>query len=108
MSIRLPHPARVAHGATERGPAGHPELREGVYLTDGRRLLRVVSQFSTAPRRFAALEDCRTLDVRRYSPLELWRMNLRPVVPASDPASTSHKRRSDAGARRRPSPLRSR
>jgi hypothetical protein len=51
------------------------------YLTDGQRLLRVVSQFDArAENAFACLEDCRTLEVRPYSPGELDAMRLRPVA----------------------------
>ncbi len=59
-------------------------LRAGSYVTDGRCLYRVVSQFTPRSARvFAALEDCRTLEVRPYSPDELYAMRLRPVaVPA--------------------------
>lgn len=56
-------------------------LCTGAYVTDGRRLYRVVSQFTPqAARVFAALEDCRTLEVRPYSPDELYAMRLRPVA----------------------------
>ena len=56
-------------------------LRAGAYVTDGRRLYRVVSQFTPQTARvFAALEDCRTLEVRPYSPNELYAMRLRPVA----------------------------
>lgn len=84
----------------ERRPAATEpvELRDGAYLTDGRRLFRVVARLHAEPRAVAVLEDCFTLELGRYTPLELWRMNLHPVVPASDLASTSAQRRSDAGA----------
>ncbi|MFI5038016.1 MAG: hypothetical protein ACHP93_06005 [Solirubrobacterales bacterium] len=50
------------------------------YLTDGRRLFRVVSQFTAgAEDAFASLEDCLTLEVQAYSPGELHRMRLRRV-----------------------------
>ena len=55
-------------------------LRCGTYLTDGRRLFRVVSQFGPAGEdAFASLEDCRTLDVQAYAPGELQAMKLRPI-----------------------------
>ncbi|MCW3018360.1 MAG: hypothetical protein JWN10_668 [Solirubrobacterales bacterium] len=55
-------------------------LRCGTYLTDGRRLFRVVSQFAPAGGdAFAALEDCGTLDVQAYAPGELQAMKLRPI-----------------------------
>ena len=55
------------------------------YLTDGKRLLRVVSRFEAdADTTFAALEDCMTLEVRPYSPGELGAMTLRTVrAPAA-------------------------
>jgi hypothetical protein len=50
------------------------------YLTDGRRLFRVVSRFAdSVGHAFASLEDCLTLEVREYSPGELYEMRLRPV-----------------------------
>jgi hypothetical protein len=50
------------------------------YLTDGRRLFRVVSQLTSgAEHAFASLEDCLTLEVQAYSPGELHRMRLRRV-----------------------------
>lgn len=52
----------------------------GSYVTDGRRLLRVVSQFATVGDHvFASLEDCHTLEVHAYAPGELREMRLRPV-----------------------------
>ncbi len=66
-------------------PAPRPEPRpdrllpDG-YITDGRRLFRVVSRFAADQRpRVASLEDCLTLRVRTYSPGELAAMKLRPV-----------------------------
>lgn len=50
------------------------------YLTDGRRLFRVVSRFGAGPGwTFAELEDCRTLQIEAYTPGELAAMALRPV-----------------------------
>lgn len=50
------------------------------YLTDGHRLLRVVSQFDPHSEfAFAALEDCASLEVRAYSPCELAALRLHPV-----------------------------
>jgi hypothetical protein len=55
-------------------------LHCGAYLTDGRRLFRVVSQFAPAGDDvFASLEDCRTLDVQAYAPGELQAMKLKPI-----------------------------
>ncbi len=67
----------------------------GSYVTDGCRLLRVISPFAAAEdRRFASLEDCLTLEVQAYSPRELATMGLQPVplTPAQrdpEPAPTS-------------------
>jgi hypothetical protein len=63
---RLPQPEQI--------PAGDS------YLTDGQRLFRVVTQLP--PRHgspFALIEDCHTLEVRAFSPDELYEMGLRPV-----------------------------
>jgi hypothetical protein len=55
-------------------------LRCGSYLTDGRRLFRVVSQFAPAGEdAFASLEDCRTLRVQAYAPGELQAMKLKTI-----------------------------
>ena len=70
-----------------RTPLGSPSTRSlraswlvrDRYVTDGRRLLRVVD--AEVGRAFASLEDCLTLEVRPYSPGELIKMRLRPVVP---------------------------
>jgi hypothetical protein len=59
----------------------------GMYLTDGRRLFRVVSRFSgDVGEMFATLEDCATLDVEAYSPGELYAMALEPVAKTGPPA----------------------
>jgi hypothetical protein len=56
--------------------------RPGSYLTDGRRLFRVVSPLTPPTRRgIATLEDCRTLDLGVYTAEELWHRALKPVVP---------------------------
>jgi hypothetical protein len=53
------------------------------YFTDGRRLFRVVSQIAAGEDSgFAALEDCRSLEVHSYLQGELAGMRLRPVHPA--------------------------
>jgi hypothetical protein len=60
--------------------APSPLLRSGSYLTDGRSLFRVVSQFTTVGEHaFASLEDCLTLEVHAYAPGELHKMGLRLV-----------------------------
>lgn len=59
----------------------------GTYLTDDRRLFRVVSHFTTTLRPFAELEDCLMLEVIRYSPDGLYGMGLRPVRARADRAA---------------------
>lgn len=55
-------------------PVGDP------YLTDGRRLYRIVSKFAPGTgSETALLEDCMTLEVAPHSPDELYEMGLRPV-----------------------------
>jgi hypothetical protein len=55
-------------------------FRPDGYMTDGRRLLRVVWQLSDGPWiGFYSLEDCSTLEVETYLPGELATMGLRPV-----------------------------
>lgn len=50
------------------------------YLTDGRRLLRVVSRLGEGPEdAYAAVEDCLTLEISPYSADELAAMGLRRV-----------------------------
>jgi hypothetical protein len=51
------------------------------YVTDGRRLFRVVSLFDPDASPAAELEDCMTLEIERYSPDDLFGMALRPVQP---------------------------
>ncbi len=59
------------------------EHEPGTYLTDGRRLFRVVRGFAWPPHASEAiLEDCRTLEEGAYPPDELARMGLRVVQPA--------------------------
>jgi hypothetical protein len=59
-----------------------PEFTPGRYMTDGRRLFRVVSPFEGMELRSAELEDCLTLQVGRYSADELFGMGLKPVCGA--------------------------
>jgi hypothetical protein len=69
---------------TPRSPIPASALTGDAYLTDGRRLFRVVSALD--PRRehpVARLEDCQTLSVSAYSAGELYGMRLRTVIPAS-------------------------
>jgi hypothetical protein len=64
-------------------PAGTGYSSEG-YLTDGERLFRVVvAVHPEHGRGFAKLEDCLTLEVRRYGDDELQALELRRVEPAS-------------------------
>lgn len=72
-------------GPRARSHSVLPSVQPDGYLTDGRRLLRVVSQFD--PLEFGSsawLEDCATLEVRAYSPRELAEMGLHRVsdIPA--------------------------
>jgi hypothetical protein len=60
-------------------PVTDDQFEPGYYLTDGQRLFRVVSQFTTSLTPYAELEDCVTLTVDRYSPTELYVMGLRSV-----------------------------
>jgi hypothetical protein len=60
----------------------HP-LRKGDYVTDRRRLYRVLEILpARLNRRAAILEDCHTLGVTLFPPTELKRMRLQPVEPA--------------------------
>ena len=60
----------------------HP-LRKGEYLTDRRRLFRVLEIVpARGNRRAAILEDCHTLDLTLFRPKELRRLRLQPVQPA--------------------------
>jgi hypothetical protein len=70
----------------------HPQsFREGDYLTDRRRLYRVLQLVPAKfKRRGAILEDCRTLDTLLVSPKELRRMRLQLVRPAPMDAVDSH------------------
>lgn len=57
----------------------HP-FATGSYLTDERRLFRVISQFTPgAPQMFASLEDCLTLEISAHVPSDLYSMRLRAV-----------------------------
>ena len=49
----------------------------GAYVTDGRRLFRVVSPLAAPPDwETAELEDCATLETSSYTPAQLWAMGL--------------------------------
>ena len=51
----------------------------GAYLTDGRRLFRVVEQLDPTLDRPALLEDCLTLELQAYGPGDLWDLRLTKV-----------------------------
>ena len=55
------------------------DLAPGRYLTDGRRLLRVVSLLVDDRSVLVVIEDCRTLDAQAYAAVELEPMGVRPV-----------------------------
>ena len=53
------------------------DIQPSAYLTDGRRLFRVISGFESAPAEpVAILEDCRTLQVAARSPEDLVDMGM--------------------------------
>jgi hypothetical protein len=57
-----------------------PPFEQGDYLTDRRRLYRVLQIFPAKfKKRAAILEDCRTLDATLFLPNELKRMRLQLV-----------------------------
>jgi len=62
------------------GPLRSTSLAPHGYYTDGRRLLRVLDAGVDSP--YATLEDCLTLVARSYSPGEIIKLRLRPVIPA--------------------------
>jgi hypothetical protein len=69
-------------------------LVPGRYLTDGRRLLRVVSKFDDGRSVMALLEDCSTLDAVAYALVELRSMGFQRVrvisaVPGTEPPPPS-------------------
>lgn len=56
------------------------QVAPNAYVTDGLRLFRVVSPLRWSDGYVTAdMEDCMTLDVRAYTPTELWSMRLRVV-----------------------------
>jgi hypothetical protein len=70
----------------------HPQsFQEGDYLTDRRRLYRVLQLVPAKfKRRGAILEDCRTLDTLMVPAKELRRMRLQLVRPAPMDAADSY------------------
>jgi hypothetical protein len=83
MSLVQLHPRRPDIPAPF---APSPEaLEPGRYLTDGRRLFRVVSRFDAPPETvLVVLEDCVTLDVLALVPSELGEMGV-SAVPTDGP-----------------------
>jgi hypothetical protein len=59
------------------------------YLTDGRRLFRVVSRLAAGYESMFVLEDCVTLDVQAFPRAELDVMGLRAVRPAGTVGATT-------------------
>ena len=68
------------------GRPAEPAEGRGRYVTDGRRLFRVVSALDPLLGEAAELENCRTLEVRSYTPDELIDMRLRRVFSPGRPA----------------------
>jgi hypothetical protein len=68
-----------------KSPLSHPGFfREGDYVTDQRRLYRVLQIVPARfKRRAAILEDCHTLDAALLRPRQLARMQLRVVEPVA-------------------------
>jgi hypothetical protein len=63
------------------------DLHPDRYLTDGRRLLRVVSRLVNDGSVLVVIEDCLTLDAQAYAAVELEPMGVRPVTPRRPPQS---------------------
>jgi hypothetical protein len=55
------------------------DLAPDRYLTDGRRLFRVVARFVNDGSILVVIEDCATLDARAYAATELLPMDVRSV-----------------------------
>jgi hypothetical protein len=69
---------------TSFGRHSTAELKPSTYLTDGRRLFRVVRGFTWPPQESqAVLEDCRSLEERSYSSDQLSAMGLSVVRPSA-------------------------
>jgi len=68
------------------------DLTPDRYLTDGLRLLRVVSRLVHDGSILVVLEDCATLDAHALAAVELVALGMRPVrrpkLPATEPPST--------------------
>ncbi len=75
-------PSVRSHGPLVTGSASPHE--DGAYLTDGRRLFRVVWPLCSLQRPdMAILEDCRTLCLTAFTSNDLSAMRLTPVTPSS-------------------------
>lgn len=73
-----------------RRPLRSRALAPGRYLTDGRRLLRVVSRFDDGRSVMVLVEDCRTFDAHAYALAELRAMRFRGVrIAAPAPATAA-------------------
>jgi hypothetical protein len=68
------------------------DLTPDRYLTDGLRLLRVVSRFVNDGSMLVVLEDCVTLDAHALAAVELVALGMRPVrrpkLPPTEPPSS--------------------
>lgn len=75
------------------------ELTPGRYLTDGRRLVRIVSRFDDGRSVMVLVEDCRTFESLLYATLELRMFGFRRVrsVPAPGYELTVESSATDAG-----------
>ena len=79
----------------------------GRYLTDGRRLLRIVSRFDDGRSVMVLLEDCRTLKAHAWTLIELRAMGFRRVRimgphPAGEPPPAETSDGFFEGSRRSP------
>lgn len=78
MSLGQLHPRRADTPAAFPPPSD--ALQPGRYLTDGRRLFRIVSRFNApAETVLVVLEDCVTLDALALVPSELATMGMSAV-----------------------------
>ena len=85
--LACPAMSLLAFRSSSSGVAGAAGLDEGAYVTDGRRLFRVVLRLD--PLRgatTAVLEDCLTLELRSYAAADLWEMRVRLVRRPSNNA----------------------
>ena len=80
-------------------------LVPGRYLTDGRRLLRILSRFDDGRSVMVLLEDCRTLHADAWTVVELRAMGFRRVRimgphPAGEPSTVDTSDGLSEGSRR--------